>query len=190
MAGTSSTANPNASHARYYRQGPHDGLCGLYATLNAFRCLTDGSDGQGIIDDDRTFFNEAVECLARVGGVGVRVIMNDPYIGGVDQYQMRDLAVALAERINLDVRVTLIGPEAAMTFARRYRTLQAFGEPFSVIAAFRDGSHWVAITRHSRDAYGLIDGGRCRIISLRDKAAPRLAKDAALVLTRATGSAS
>ena len=45
---------------RFYKQGPHDGLCGFIAVLNAFRILEHGADHEFACDDDHEFFDEAV----------------------------------------------------------------------------------------------------------------------------------
>jgi len=174
--------DPTDGARRYFKQGAHDGLCGFYATLNAFRYLLEAT-GQYPIHDDWAFFDEAVECLARVPGVGVRILMNDHRVGGIDQYQIRDLCSILAERLDLAIDIALIGPGKKMPFARRYRALQSRGQPFVLIVAHRDGSHWTVVTGYERHAYCLIDDGLCRSIPIKNDERRQFASDSAVVLT-------
>ncbi|MGY4398053.1 hypothetical protein ACVWZA_003255 [Sphingomonas sp. UYAg733] len=167
---------------RYFSQGDHDGLCGFFAVLNAFRFLQQSSGHSVLIDNDTAFFDEAVECLARVPGVDIRVLKSNPAIGGIDQFQIRDLCALFAERIDLGITVGIIGPRQRMPFARRYRSLWRCGKAFGVIAAHRDGSHWIVAARHNQDAYLLIDEGTSRSIPLKPAEEPKLAADAAVIL--------
>lgn len=64
----------NGDHRCYYKQGPHDGLCGFVAALNALRFLLRCTDHPVARDDDAAFFDEAVECLARVPGCDLRIL--------------------------------------------------------------------------------------------------------------------
>lgn len=168
---------------RFYRQGPHDGLCGFIAVLNAFRILEHGADHQLACDDDHVFFDEAVEALARVPGVDIRILKGDPAVGGIDQFQVRDLAVVLAERIAFPVVVTLVGADGRMPFASRYRKLLATNDNFAVIVPYRDHSHWVTIAPKDRTFYYLIDEGEACPLALRGGDGPKLANDVAIVLT-------
>ncbi len=172
------------SQVGYFMQGSHDGLCGLYATLNGFRALQEASTKQFLRHDDHAFFDEAVECLARVPGVDIRILKNNPLIGGIDQFQIRDLCTLLAERMNIRMEIAVIGPNQRMPFARRYRALHAGGRPFAIIAAHRNGSHWTVVAGHERNAYLSIDRGRSEEIDFKSGGESRkLASDAAVVLT-------
>lgn len=167
----------------YYKQGPHDGLCGFIAVLNAFRILEHGPDHQSACDDDHEFFDEAVEALARVPGVDIRILRGNPAVGGIDQFQVRDLAIVFAERIALPVVVTLVSAEAKMPFASRYRKLLATTDNFAVIVPYRDHSHWITIAPKDRASYYLVDEGEASLIALRGGDGPKLANDVAIVLT-------
>lgn len=171
------------SRMGYFKQGSHDGLCGLYATVNSFRALQEASTNQFLRHDNHAFFDEAVECLARVPGVDIRILKNSPLVGGIDQFQIRDLCTLLAERINIRMEISVIGPDQRMPFARRYQALHAVNQPFAIIAAHRDGSHWTVVARHERNAYLSIDGGRSEEISFRSGESRKLASNAAVVLT-------
>jgi hypothetical protein len=167
----------------YYKQGPHDGLCGFIAVLNAFRILEHGPDHQLACDDDHDFFDEAVEALARVPGVDIRILRGNPTVGGIDQFQVRDLAIVLAERIELPVAVELINTNAKMPFASRYRKLLAATDNFALIVPYRDYSHWITIAPKDRTSYYLIDEGEASPLALRGGDGPKLANDMAIVLT-------
>ncbi len=168
---------------RFYRQGPHDGLCGFIAVLNAFRILEHGADHEFACDDDHEFFDEAVEALARVPGVDIRILRGNPAVGGIDQFQVRDLAMVFAERIAFPVAVTLINTHAEMPFASRYRKLLATTDNFAIIVPYRDHSHWITIAPKDRTSYYLIDGGEACPIALRGGDGPKLANDVAIILT-------
>lgn len=166
---------------RYFKQGRHDGLCGFYAVLNAFRFLQHAAGHTYLRDDDGALFDDAVECLARVPGVDIRVLKSNAAIGGIDQFQIRDLCQILAQRIDLAVQIDLIGSRQAMPFRQRYRALWNQGKVFAAISAYRDGSHWTLATHHLPDAYRLIDEGRSRTMRLNDPEGPKLAADAAVI---------
>ena len=167
----------------YYKQGPHDGLCGFIAVLNAFRILEYGPDHQFACNDDHEFFDEAVEALARVPGVDIRILRGNPSVGGIDQFQVRDLAMVFAERIAFPVVVTLANTAAKSPFASRYRELLATTDSFAVIVPYRDHSHWITIAPKDRTSYYLIDEGKSYPIALRGGDGPKLANDVAIVLT-------
>lgn len=168
---------------RYFKQGEHDGLCGLYAVINSFRYLQQAAGHDYLLDRDALFFDEAVECLARVPGVDIRVLKSNSLIGGIDQFQIRDLCRIFAERIDLEITIDLVGPRQQMPFAQRYRALWQYGRAFAVIAAHRGGTHWVGAAGHQADTYRLIDGGRSRSVRFNSGRGPKLATDAAVVLT-------
>lgn len=168
---------------RFYKQGPHDGLCGFVAVLNAFRILEHGADHEFACDDNHEFFDEAVEALARVPGVDIRILRGNPAVGGIDQFQVRDLAMVFAERIALPVVVTLVSADAKKPFAPRYRKLLATAENFALIVPYRDHSHWITTAPKDRASYYLIDEGEARPIALRGGDGPKLANDVAIVLT-------
>ncbi|MEG3088508.1 hypothetical protein [Sphingomonas sp. PB4P5] len=168
---------------RYFKQGQHDGLCGFYAALNAFRYIQHTAKHILLREEDAAFYDEGVECLARVPGIDIRVLKSNSAIGGIDQFQIRDLCRIFAERIDLDISIELIGHRQRMSFSQRYGSLWAHGKAFAVIAAHRDGSHWVVAARHQTHAYQLIDNGRSQPIALRGGDGPQLATDAAVVLT-------
>ena len=172
---------------RYFKQGDHDGLCGFYAVLNAFRYLQHETGHQVLIDDDAAFFDEAVECLARLPGIDIRILKANSDVGGIDQYQIRDLCRLLAERIELDVSIELAGRKQAMPFRQRYRSLWKQGRSFAIIAAYRDGSHWIAATRGELNACCVIDAGHARLPSFVANDEPRLARDAAVILRELPG---
>lgn len=165
---------------RYFRQGPHDGLCGFFAAINGVRFLQSEAGCANDIDDD-AFFNEAVECLARIPGCDLRILKNDLAIGGIDPFQVRDLCVALAERLNLPLSVS---PPAfiKMRFSARYRLAYANANRFALVAPLRDGSHWIAALKHSKMAYRLVDDGRDSVTPLSGPSVPRLATDAVVEL--------
>ncbi len=167
----------------YFKQGSHDGLCGLYATLNGILALQEASTIQFLGYNNHAFFDEAVECLARVPGIDIRILKSCPVVGGIDQFQIRDLCTLLAERMNIPMEIAVIGPDQRMPFARRYRALHAGNQPFAIIAAYRDGSHWTVVARHERNAYRSIDGGRSAEIYFKTGESRKLANDAAVVLT-------
>jgi hypothetical protein len=166
---------------RFYKQGPHDGLCGFIAVLNAFCILEHGPDHEFACDDDHEFFDEAVEALARVPGVDIRILRGNPAVGGIDQFQVRDLAIVFAERIAFPIAVTLAN--AKTPFASRYRKLLATTDSFAVIVPYRDHSHWITIAPKDRTFYYLIDEGEAHPIALRGGNGPKLANDVAIVLT-------
>jgi hypothetical protein len=168
---------------RFYKQGPHDGLCGFMAVLNAFRILEHGADHEFACDDDHEFFDEAVEALARVPGVDIRILRGNPAVGGIDQFQVRDLAMVFGERIAFPVAVELINTNAKMPFASRYRKLLAATGGFALIVPYRDHSHWVTIAPKDRTFYYLIDEGEAHPVALRGGDGPKLANDVAIVLT-------
>jgi hypothetical protein len=168
---------------RFYRQGPHDGLCGFIAVLNAFRILEHGPDHQFACDNDHEFFDEAVEALARVPGVDIRILRGNPAVGGIDQFQVRDLAIVLAERVAFPVAVTLINTNAKMPFASRYRKLHATTDNFALVVPYRDHSHWITAAPKDRTFFYLIDEGESYTIALRGGDGPKLANDVAIVLT-------
>jgi hypothetical protein len=168
---------------RFYKQGPHDGLCGFIAVLNAFRILEHGADHEFACDDGHEFFDEAVEALARVPGVDIRILRGNPAVGGIDQFQVRDLAIVLAERIAFPVAVALLNTNAKMPFASRYRKLLATTDNFAVIVPYRDHSHWITIAPKDRTFYYLIDDGEASLVALRGGDGPKLANDVAIVLT-------
>ncbi|WP_294211009.1 hypothetical protein [uncultured Sphingomonas sp.] len=165
---------------RYFRQGPHDGLCGFVAAINAVRFLQHAVDRHDDINEN-DFFNEAVECLARLPGCDLRILKNDPAVGGIDPFQVRDLCVSLVERLALPLTVS---PPAVtkMRFATRYRLAYAEGQQFALVAPFRDGSHWVAALSHSDRTYCLVDHGYATITALSKPSAPKLATDAVVEL--------
>jgi hypothetical protein len=165
---------------RYYRQGPHDGLCGFFASINAVRFLQhEAGRAHDISEND--FFNEAVECLARLPGCDLRILKNDAAVGGIDPFQVRDLCVALTERLALPV---FVSPPAVieMRFSTRYRLAYADGTQFALVAPFHDGSHWIAALSHSSMTYHLIDHGRATVTPLSGPATPKLAVDAVVEL--------
>jgi hypothetical protein len=165
---------------RYFSQGPHDGLCGFFAAINAVRFLQHEA---GRADDinENDFFNEAVECLARLPGCDLRILKNDPAVGGIDPFQVRDLCVALTERLALPLTVS--SPAVIeMRFSTRYRLTYADGQQFALVAPFRDGSHWIAALSHSSMTYHLIDHGRATVTPLSGPATPKLAVDAVVEL--------
>lgn len=166
----------------YFKQGSHDGLCGFYAVLNAFRHLQRATGHTFLLDDDPEFFDEAIECLARTPGVDMRILKGNPAVGGMDQFTIRDLCVLFAERIDLPIAIDIVGSRQRMPFARRYKSLRAVSERFAIIASHRDGTHWVAAVDHDADSYRLIDHGRSRLIALRGGDGPKLASDVAVVL--------
>jgi len=168
---------------RFYKQGPHDGLCGFIAVLNAFRILEHGADHEFPCDDGHEFFDEAVEALARVPGVDIRILRGNPAVGGIDQFQVRDLAIVLAERIAFPVAVELIDTNAKMPFTSRYRKLLAATDDFALIVSYRDHSHWVTIAPKDRTSYYLIDEGEAHPVALRGGDGPKLANNVAIVLT-------
>ncbi len=168
---------------RFYKQGPHDGLCGFIAVLNAFRILEHGAGHEFACNDDHEFFDEAVEALARVPGVDIRILRGNPAVGGIDQFQVRDLATVFAERIAFPVAVTLINTNARMPFASRYRKLLATEDNFALIVPYRDHSHWITIAPKDRTSYYLIDEGEPYPIALRGGTGPKLANDVIIILT-------
>ncbi|MGR6331479.1 hypothetical protein ACU5AX_20680 [Sphingomonas sp. XXL09] len=165
---------------RYFRQGPHDGLCGFIAAINAVRFLQHEAGRGDDIDEDE-FFNEAVECLARLPGCDLRVLKNDPSLGGIDPFQVRDLCVAITERLALPLTVS---PPAVLKtrFSNRYRLAYAEGQRFAFVAPLRDGSHWIAALRHDNMSYGLVDDGRATVTPLSGPKALSLAADAVVEL--------
>lgn len=66
---------------RYYKQGQHDGLCGFVAALNVLDFLQRRTGHAFARDDDAAFFDEAVECVARVPGCDLRILKSDPRWG-------------------------------------------------------------------------------------------------------------
>lgn len=165
---------------RYFRQGPHDGLCGFVAAINAVRFLQH-EIGRADEINEYDFFDESVECLARLPGCDLRVLKNDPAVGGIDPFQIRDLCISLVERLALPVTVS---PPAVikMRFATRYRLAYAEGQKFALVAPFHDGSHWVAALSHSDRTYCLVDHGRATITALSGPSTPKLAADAVVEL--------
>lgn len=165
---------------RYFRQGPHDGLCGFFAAINSVRFLQHEAGRAGDISDN-DFFNEAVECLARVPGCDLRVLKNDAAVGGIDPFQVRDLCVTLTERLALPLTVS---PPAMieMRFSTRYRLAYAEGHQFALVAPFHDGSHWIAALSHSAMSYRVIDHGRASVTMISGSEKSKLAADAVVEL--------
>ncbi len=168
---------------RYYKQGPHDGLCGFVAALNALRFLQRCTDHLFARDDDAAFFDEAVECLARVPGCDLRILKSDPAVGGIDPFQVRDLCRVFAERVALPVNVALASGPDKMPIAARYRGLLSQNDTFAIIVPYRDGSHWVTLLPADSKSYRIIDQGRTLTTLLRGGDGPRLATDTAVTLT-------
>ncbi len=175
----------NGETVRYFQQGTHDGLCGFYAVLNAFRYVQQQSGHDYLRDDDAAFFDEAVECLARVPGVDIRIMKNDNAFGGIDQFQIRDLCKIFSERVDLDVAVNMITGRQSIPFRRRYRMLLKHQKMFALIVAYRDGSHWVAVAPSHHDGYLLLDDGTFRETQFGHQDAPVLARNASVLLTAA-----
>jgi hypothetical protein len=168
---------------RYYKQGPHDGLCGFVAALNALRFLQRCTDHLFARDDDAAFFDEAVECLARVPGCDLRILKSDPAVGGIDPFQVRDLCRIFAERVALPINVTLASGPGKMPIAARYHGLLSQSDMFAIIVPYRDGSHWIALLPLDTKSYRVIDQGRASSTLLRGGDGPRLATDTAVTLT-------
>jgi hypothetical protein len=168
---------------RYYKQGPHDGLCGFVAALNALRFLQRCTGHAFARDDDAVFFDEAVECLARVPGCDLRILKGDPAVGGIDPFQVRDLCRMFTERVALPINVTLTSGPEKMPIAARYRGLLSQNDTFAIIVPYRDGSHWVTLLPLDKKSYRVIDQGRASITLLRGGDGPRLASDTAIILT-------
>jgi hypothetical protein len=167
---------------RYYKQGPHDGLCGFVATLNALRFVQRCTGHPFARDDDAAFFDEAVECLARVPGCDLRILKSDPAVGGIDPFQVRDLCRMFAERIALPINVTLASGADKMSIAARYRGLLSQNDTFAIIVPYRDGSHWVTLLPVDSRSYRVIDQSRASVTLLRGGDGPRLASDTAIIL--------
>lgn len=158
----------------YFKPGPHDGLCGFVAAINAIRYLERFAASATQLKEAE-FFNEAVECLARVPGCDLRILKSDPAIGGVDPFQIRNLCVLLTERIGLAVQVTLGNVSERLPFEVRYRSAFEKGKPFAFVVPYRDGSHWVAALPCDERSYRLVDDGSARICRLRGGDGPKLA---------------
>lgn len=167
---------------RYFRQGPHDGLCGFFAALNGLWFLAYRGRQTDAAEDRESFFDEAVECLARVPGIDIRVLKGDPETGGIDQFQIRDLCRIMIERLSLRITAEIADPREPMSFVARYLVLLSTNEPFAIIAAHQDGSHWITAVPNDRTRYGLIDRGKLSLTSLNRGSGPRLASDAVVTL--------
>jgi hypothetical protein len=165
----------------YFKPGRHDGLCGFVAAINAIRYLERSAASAAQLREAE-FFNEAVECLARVPGCDLRILKSDPAIGGVDPFQIRDLCVLLSERIGLAVQVTLANVSEKLPFDLRYRAAFERGRPFAFVVPYRDGSHWVAALPNDDQSYKLVDDGGARICLLRRGDGPKLAAQSVIAL--------
>ncbi|WP_294312332.1 hypothetical protein [uncultured Sphingomonas sp.] len=165
----------------YFKPSPHDGLCGFVAAINAIRYLQRRAALTEQLDDAE-FFNEAVECLARVPGCDLRILKNDPAIGGIDPFQIRDLCVLISERVGLGVHVRLANVSEKLPFAARYRSAFERGVPFAFVVPYRDGSHWVAALPNDDQSYRLVDDGGARICLLRRGDGPKLAAQSVIAL--------
>jgi hypothetical protein len=167
----------------YYRQSPHDGLCGFISALNALRFLQQRTNHLFADSDDQTFFDEAIECLARVPGCDLRILKGDPMFGGIDPFQVRDLCRLIAERTSMRIDVTLNLGDPKVPIAARYRSLLNNSEIFACIASYRDGSHWVALLPYDLKAYQIVDQGKATVVPVRGGGGPKLANDMLIALT-------
>lgn len=167
---------------RYFRQGEHDGLCGFYAVFNAFRSLQWQTGHHYLRDDDSAFFDEAVECLARVPGTDIRVLKNNYLSGGTDPLQIRALCEIFAERIDLNIEIEFATSSSPIPFRRGYQRLFKQSEKFAMIVVLRDGSHWMVATPKQRDTYFLVDGGAACSVRFGAPTAAAFAQDAMIVV--------
>jgi len=159
----------------YFKQSPHDGLCGFYAAINAVHSFREVACPPLNCDDMQELFDEAVECLFRVPGCDLRILKGDPAVGGIDSFQVRDLCVIMADRFDLPLSVALRTGSTRIPFATRYRTAYAKGDHFAFIVPYRDDSHWVAALPHDKSSYRLVDEGRASITRLRGGGGPKFA---------------
>lgn len=144
----------------YFAQAQHDGLCGLYAALNGFAHLSPeaGMQESFVSDVDRQdFFDCAIDSLARVPGVDIRVVKGSL---GLDEFQIEELCRIIAIRRALPVSVDRQTFRRPKRFSERYSELVSYPQAFALLIPFLDNSHWVTIVRSDRSGfYTLVDNG-------------------------------
>lgn len=156
-----------------YQQGRHDGLCGLYAILNAFRHLERQSpDSFSLTVDNQAYFDEMVEVLARCGGASLRMLVGNSDIGGLDVNYIAAVCHRYIRNNDLPIKIDFCSRWKKLTFIERYSWLQRRGIPFAFIAAHRNGGHWVAVGDSGPGHYDMIDEGEVYRKDFADRSFP------------------
>jgi len=143
---------------RFFAQAEYDGLCGFYAALNALRWIDSSTENKKPTEqENQYFFVEAVTCLARVRGVTIQILKNDPNVGGIDRLQIKELCELIVERLELPFKVE-DSTNSRRSFLELMRTLKSDKRKFAAIVGTPNGGHWVVVADHrDTSAYHLID---------------------------------
>ena len=156
-----------------FQQAKHDGLCGFYAVLNALRHLEEQSpDSFSLAADNQEFFDEMIEMLARCGGASLRMVAGNTENGGLDVNYIAALCQRFIRQNNLPLNIRFMRESDKLTFTSQYRKLRWQNIPFALIAAHRNGEHWVAVGNNGPEHYDFIDEGKMKRKALTDRSFP------------------
>jgi hypothetical protein len=149
-----------------FQQAEYDGLCGLYAALNALRFLEEETPaGLGSLPrKDQDLFNDAVDCLSATGA-GIDIIRGD---GGLVEGRIARVCSALKLEYGLQIRVQRISRLRKSNWANFSDLLAAAedlnsSKPFAIVASCEDGGHWTAYGQASDGSGFRLDSSiRCK----------------------------
>lgn len=147
---------------RPFRQGELDGLCGVYAVINATRLLCPELDHA----DVAALFRRLIRTLSRR-----RIRLPDAVALGLDIRTVRALAFAACEYINdeLDIRLKTRRPHKtshACRMHRFWRTLQAELGKGNVVIVGLSGhlAHWTVAYRMTDKSMRLADSDGLKVL--------------------------
>lgn len=172
VGGNNDLSNQSVA-VKHYNQG-NDGLCGVYAALNAYSYLLE-KRGTPLTDDQHyPLFDAAIDCLMRDRSIpndrsALRIVKNNAAEGGINQQQIAELCISLSRWLKIDVDVEACPKKSgSISFAKLFSRERENGTDFALIVAERGGGHWVAAVPHRlKSHFRMIDNDAPRRMRLK-----------------------
>lgn len=142
------------------KQGQYDGLCGLFAVLNALRWLDRFSRTRSALPGAQGLFDEAVASVSKMRGVTLKIVQGEQ--GGLVENRIVNLCRRLIKTYGLRVRLEPVSTcdKSFDSYSQLINYAISLGgnQPVAIISPCDNDKHWTVFARGESQSFRLDSG--------------------------------